>query len=104
MQGSSRTVGRVLQVLEQFSVSPHPLTNGEIAARLRVPASSMHRLLQKLTQLGFLDVDADSASYAIAPTRSGLGLRLADIGAYLPQQRTAMSSRPVHTGGTVTFR
>lgn len=103
MQGSSRTVGRVLQVLEQFSVSPHPLTNGEIAARLRVPASSMHRLLQKLTQLGFLDVDADSASYAISPTLSGLGRRLADIGGYLPPLRTTMSSLRAHTGGTVSI-
>jgi len=103
MEGSSRTVGRVLQVLEQFSVSPHPLTNGEIAARLRVPASSMHRLLQKLTQLGFLDIDADSASYAISPTLSGLGRRLADIGGYLPPLRTTMSALRAHTGGTVSI-
>lgn len=103
MQGSSRTVGRVLEVLEQFSVSPHPLTNGEIASRLRVPASSMHRLLQKLTRLGFLDVDADSASYVISPRLSGLGRRLADIGGYLPPLRTAMSALRSHTGGTVSI-
>jgi DNA-binding IclR family transcriptional regulator len=103
MDGSSRTVGRVLQVLEQFSVSPHPLTNGEIAARLRVPASSMHRLLQKLTELGFLDINEESASYAISPSLSGLGRRLADIGGYLPPLRTTMSALRAHTGGTVSI-
>lgn len=102
MDGSSRTVGRVLQVLEQFSVSPQSLTNQEVAARLQVPASSMHRLLQKLTQLGFLDVDADSASYSVSPALSSLGRRLADIGGYLPPLRATMSALRAHTGGTVS--
>jgi DNA-binding IclR family transcriptional regulator len=92
----------VLQVLEQFSVSPHPLTNGEVAARLGVPTSSMHRLLQKLTRLGFLEVEASSAAYSVSSSLSALGRRLADISGYLPPLRSTMSALRAQTGGTVT--
>lgn len=76
----SRSIARVLEVLEQLSVAPQPLSNHTLARRLGVPASSMFRLLQKLAELGYVDFDASGATYAVSGRLGELGERLADAG------------------------
>lgn len=78
MQEQARTVARVLAVLEQLSSSRRPLTNVELARRIRVPVASMHRLLQKLLQLDFIQLDGESPAYSVSPKLALLGERLGD--------------------------
>ena len=102
MNDRSRAVGRVIAVLDQLSVSPLPMSNQELASELGVPVSSMHRLLQKLTSLGYVDCDADTASYSVAPRLSELGVRLAEAGGYSQPLRDLMGQIRAQTGHTVT--
>lgn len=77
---NSRSVSRVLEVLEHLSVAPQPMTNAALAERLGVPTSSMYRLLQKLVELGYVEFDPAFTSYAISGRLGELGERLADAG------------------------
>jgi DNA-binding IclR family transcriptional regulator len=98
----SRTVGRVMAVINQLSVSPTPMSNLELAHALDVPLSSMHRLLHKLHSLGFLDCDADTARYTVAAQLSELGGRLADAGGYSQPLQVLMATIREQTGSTVS--
>ena len=102
MDDRSRSVARVIAILDQLSVSPRPMSNLELATELDVPASSMHRLLQKLTALGYIDCDADSARYSVAPRLSELGVRLAEVGGYSQPLRDLMGEIRDRTGQTVS--
>ncbi len=101
MDERSRSVARVLTVLEQLSVSPKPLSNQELAEALDVPASSMFRLLQKLVELGYAEFFPEDSSYAITPRLGALGVRLAEAGAHsLPLTRLVAGLRAA-TGHTI---
>ncbi len=90
----SRSIARVLEVLEQLSVAPQPLSNHTLARRLGVPASSMFRLLQKLAELGYVDFDDSGATYAVSGRLGELGERLADAGCRsLPMRNLLMGLR-----------
>ena len=102
MDDRSRSVGRVIAILDQLSVSPRPMSNLELATELDVPASSMHRLLHKLTSLGYIDCDADTARYSVAPRLSELGVRLAEVGGYSQPLRELMGDIRDRTGYTVS--
>ena len=102
MDDRSRSVGRVIAILDQLSVSPRPLSNLELATALDVPLSSMHRLLRKLTSLGYIDCDADTARYTVAPRLSELGGRLAEVGGYSQPLRDLMGEIRDQTGYTVS--
>lgn len=102
MDNSSRSVARVIAILDQLSVAPRPLSNLELATALDVPLSSMHRLLQKLTALGYIDCDAETTSYAASPLLSQLGVRLAELGGYSQPLRDLMGEIHEETGYTVT--
>jgi IclR family pca regulon transcriptional regulator len=94
MDEHSRSIARLLAVLEQLGSAPQPLTNQLLARRLKVPVSSMFRLLQKLVELGYVHFDPDGASYAIAAPLGDLGERLADAGCRsLPMRRLLASLR-----------
>jgi DNA-binding IclR family transcriptional regulator len=82
MHEQARTVARVMAVLEQLSTAPQPLTNGQLARELGVPASSMHRLLQKLMLLGYVDFDDSGPTYSVSVRLGVLGERLADVGCH----------------------
>ncbi|MFK7958308.1 MAG: helix-turn-helix domain-containing protein [Lysobacterales bacterium] len=102
MDERSRTVGRVIAVMDQLSVSPRPLSNLELAVATDVPMSSMHRLLQKLTALGYIDCDHDTACYSVAPMLSELGTRLANVGGYSQPLRTLMGTIREKTGFSIS--
>lgn len=102
MDDRSRSVARVIAIIDQLSVSPRPMSNLELATELDVPASSMHRLLQKLTALGYIDCDADTGRYSVAPRLSELGVRLAEVGGYSQPLRDLMGEIRDRTGYTVS--
>ncbi len=102
MDERSRSVGRVIAVLDQLSVAPRPLSNLELAIALDVPVSSMHRLLQKLTALGYINCEDDTACYSVSSKLSELGARLANVGGYSRPLRTLMSTIRAKTGFTVS--
>ncbi|MFM8518080.1 MAG: helix-turn-helix domain-containing protein [Nevskiaceae bacterium] len=100
---SSRATARVFAVMEHLSAAPVPMTNLQMAQALRVPVSSMHRLLRKLCALGYVHFDADDARYSLAWRLSDLGRRLADLGGYSPALHSSMSELRRVIGATVTF-
>lgn len=75
---SSRAVARVVEILQQLSLSPHPLTNREIALRIGAPASSVFRILRRLVAEEYLVFDPSTASYSISNRLGELGERIAD--------------------------
>jgi DNA-binding IclR family transcriptional regulator len=102
MDESSRTVARVVAVLEQLSVAPEPQSNRDLAQSLGIPASSMHRLLQKLVALRYVECDPDTAHYSVAPSLCELGNRLAEVGGYSTPLQALMSTMRDLTGDTIT--
>jgi DNA-binding IclR family transcriptional regulator len=52
---------RGLRLLQLFSESPHGLTAKEVAARSRLPVSTVHRFLANLEGAGFLNCSGDGA-------------------------------------------
>jgi DNA-binding IclR family transcriptional regulator len=103
MDGTSRTVARVVGVLEQLSVAPEPQSNRDLAQSLGIPVSSMHRLMQKLVALHYVDCDSDTARYSVAPSLCELGNRLAEVGGYSKPLQTLMSALRDMAGDTVTI-
>lgn len=64
---------RVLRVLEVFSPNERDLSLSQIADRMELPRSSVHRLLATLTGHGFVERDPTTRRYR-------LGIRLFEIG------------------------
>jgi DNA-binding IclR family transcriptional regulator len=102
MSDTSRTVARVIHVLEQLSVAAEPQSNQDLAKSLRIPASSMHRLLQKLVALRYVECDTDTARYSVAPSLCELGNRLAEVGGYSKPLQSLMAALRSFHGDTVT--
>lgn len=98
----SRTVTRLFAVLDRLSVAPHPMSNHELAQALGTPASSMHRLLHKMWELGYVECEADTACYSVSTRLSELGGRLADVGGHSPPLRSLMAHVRRMSGGTVS--
>ena len=97
-QQQARTVARVIAVMEQLSLAPRSLSNLQLARTLGVPPSSMHRLLQKMIELGYVEFDSAGPSYGLSTRLGMLGERLADAGCRsLPMQRLLTALRD-HTG------
>ena len=68
------TVTNALVVLKEFRSAPGDLGVSELARRLGLPKSSVHRLVRTLTAEGFLEQDPRSGRYR-------LGLVLTELGA-----------------------
>jgi DNA-binding IclR family transcriptional regulator len=75
---------RVLRVLEVFHPNERDLSLSEIADRLTLPRSSVHRLLAALLTHGFVERDPTTRRYR-------LGIRLFEIGS------TAIHERGLHS-------
>ena len=99
----SRAVARVLSALEELSVAPNPLSNHELSLRLGVPPASMYRLLQKLSELGYVEYSASHASYAVAPRLAELAERLADAGCRAPPLRRLLSALRAEAGDHIAI-
>ncbi len=91
---SSRTVRRTFDLLERLSVTVEPLGNEQLARGLGIPTSSMHRLLQKLTALGYVQCDPVGRGYAIGARLGELAERLSDAACRsLPMRRMLTNIR-----------
>ena len=64
---------RVLRVLEVFGPADQELTLSEIAERMQLPRSSVHRLLATLSARGYVERSAQNHRYS-------LGIRLFEVG------------------------
>jgi IclR family KDG regulon transcriptional repressor len=74
MQDTVRSVERALSILTCFADENARLGITEIAERLELPKSTVHRILTTLEARGFVQQDAESGKYQ-------LGLKLFELGA-----------------------
>lgn len=68
-----QTYGKMLAVLECFTLVDRRLSLAEITAQVGLPRATTHRILSALKQIGFIEQDDRSSAY-------GLGLRLFQLG------------------------
>jgi len=80
---------RGLQVLQAFSRTERAFTGAELARRLGLPRASVFRMLCTLEGMGFVERDADGATY-----RLGLGVLRMGF-EYLASMELAEHGRPV---------
>ncbi|HEX2114889.1 MAG TPA: IclR family transcriptional regulator [Alphaproteobacteria bacterium] len=66
-------LARGLGILEAFSRSSRPLSNGEIAQMARLAPSTVSRLTHTLTVLGYLRFDRNVRRYILTPKNLTLG-------------------------------
>jgi DNA-binding IclR family transcriptional regulator len=71
---------RVLRVLELFNAGERNLSLSEIADRMSLPKSSVHRLLSTLLAHGFIERDPSTRRYR-------LGIKLFEIGSLVIHER-----------------
>ena len=68
-----KSLGKVVRILECFSVNDRALTLSEISQRTKYPKSTTHRLVAAMRDVGFLEQDRERDRYR-------LGLRLFEFG------------------------
>jgi DNA-binding IclR family transcriptional regulator len=68
-----KSAGKLLAVLECFSMVDKRLSVGEIARRTELPRSTAHRLIMALKEIGFLEQDRTRDEYR-------LGVKLFELG------------------------
>lgn len=68
-----RSVERTLLLIELFTQSRQPFSISDLAAASQLPASTVHRLVRSLMQLGYVTQHAKSKRY-------GLGRGIAELG------------------------
>lgn len=73
---STRTVSRVLDVLEQLALAPEALRAVEIARAGDLSPSSAHQILKNLVDAGYLIFDLTSMRYHLSPRMTRLGARI----------------------------
>lgn len=71
---------RVLRLLESFTPHERDVSLGDLAERVSLPKSSVHRLLTTLVAHGFVDRDAATRRYS-------LGIRLFELGSAAIRER-----------------
>lgn len=59
------TVGKVLQLMECFSIAEPELSAPELGKKLKLPTSTLYRYLQSMEDEGFLTRDPDSNRYSV---------------------------------------
>jgi DNA-binding IclR family transcriptional regulator len=79
--GGSRAAGRVVDVLDLLFRASDDLTLTDVSARLGLPKSSAHGILQTLRRRGYLAWDPKTKAYSI-------GLRLYTVAQAAPVART----------------
>lgn len=63
--GSVRAVERALQLIEIFARSRGPFSISELSAEVELPPSTVHRLVQTLTSLGYVVQYQESKRYGV---------------------------------------
>lgn len=70
----SGVLERTIGILEVLAGHPGGLPVGTIAARLEIPASAAHRLLNDLARLGYVRQDRAQGDYALTMRLASMGL------------------------------
>lgn len=100
---STRTVSRVLDVLEHLALAPEPLRAVEIARAGDLSPSTAHQILKNLVDAGYLIFDLTSMRYHLSPRMTRLGARIS--GGYFGPGALDRLVRRVRdlSGGSVTL-
>ena len=85
--GGAQAINRALSVLACFRDGPQDLGISEIARKLGLTASTVHRLVRTLLDAGFIEQDLDTSRYR-------LGNALADYGQIVYRQRRIHLAEP----------
>ena len=72
-QTSNKSLLRAVEVLRSFSFEEHELGPADIARKIGIPVSTVHRVLATLTQSGLLEQDKKTNKYTIGPDMYLLG-------------------------------
>jgi DNA-binding IclR family transcriptional regulator len=94
---SSRTVDRVVRVLETLATSRDPLRLTDVARALKMPLSSTQALLRELERQGVLLV-SEGKGYSVGPRLVTLGVRIVSGLDVVSHSRPRMSQLANETG------
>lgn len=96
-------VARVFAVLECMSRNPRPMGNGEIARSVKLPPSSISRLLYTLCELGYVRRSSSGRTYELTPKNLTLGYPVLAGMSLLDRARPYLKSISESTGETVAL-
>lgn len=94
---SSRTVDRVVRVLETLAMSRDPLRLTDVARALKMPVSSTQALLRELERQDVLLV-SEGKGYSVGPRLVTLGVRIVSSLDVVTRSRPRMSQLANETG------
>jgi DNA-binding IclR family transcriptional regulator len=96
-------LARGLGILEAFSRSTRPLSNGEIAQMARLAPSTVSRLTHTLTVLGYLRFDRNLRRYILTPKNLTLGYPVLAGLSLLDRARPVLERLASETGETAAL-
>jgi DNA-binding IclR family transcriptional regulator len=96
-------LARGLKILEAFSRSSRPLTNGEIAKATDLAPSTVSRLTHTLTDLGYLRLDPNARRYVLTPKNLMLGYPVLAGMSLLDRARPILGRLVTETGETAAL-
>lgn len=96
-------LARGLGILEAFSRSSRPLSNGEIAQMARLAPSTVTRLTHTLTVLGYLRFDRNVRRYILTPKNLTLGYPVLAGLSLLDRARPVLERLASETGETAAL-
>ncbi len=85
-------VDRCIRLIEILVESPGGISLAELARRLALPKSAIHRMLATLAERGYVDQDVESQNYAGSLSLATLGFRCLDA-RHLPDAAEAVLKR-----------
>ncbi|WP_043532079.1 IclR family transcriptional regulator [Litchfieldella xinjiangensis] len=97
------SLARGFAILECLSRARRPLGNGEIAALVDLPPSSVSRLTHSLTVLGYIRRSPSQRTYELTPKNLMLGYPVLAGMSLLDRVRPYLKSISEQTGETVTL-
>src|SRR5262249_24606935 len=96
-------LARGLEVLASFHAGDSMLSNGEIAARCRLPKSTVSRLTYTLTRLGYLQYVDDRAKYRLGSAALAVGTAMLSRMNIRQVARPMMQELAEFSGGVVAL-
>src|SRR6266571_2201938 len=89
---------RGLEILEVLSQDKRPATVAELTKRLKLPRSSVFRILWTLEQKGYVETDASGKSYELGPGVLRLGYQHLASRDVVQIARAEIEALAKHTG------
>jgi DNA-binding IclR family transcriptional regulator len=97
------TVSRVMRLVLALSESHEPLGVTHLATAIGLPPSTTHRLLELLTQGGFVQQSGSTRKYAVGPTLLRIAHRVVARSPVLKLVQPALDAVAAQTGETALF-